>query len=63
MYLLLTILISRLKLPNSDIDTFLEPTMEEPDKLWEKMAEVVDASQNKFTLKAIMFVRVTISLV
>jgi hypothetical protein len=37
--------------------------MEEPNKLWEKMAEIVDASRNKFALKAIMFIPATVSLV
>jgi hypothetical protein len=60
MYLLLTMLISRPKQPDNDIDVFLEPLMEDMKKLWEEGVEMVDASlRKKFTLKAIIFVTIT----
>jgi hypothetical protein len=58
-YLLLTMLISGLRQPSNDIDVFLEPLMEEMQKLWEEGVKMMDASLKEFTLKAIIFVTIT----
>jgi hypothetical protein len=60
MYLLLTMLISGLRQPGNDIDVFLEPLMEDMQKLWVEGVKVMDASLKKeFSLKAIIFVTIT----
>jgi hypothetical protein len=59
-YLLLTMLISRPRQSGNDIDVFLEPLMEDMQKLWEEGVQMMDASLKKeFTLKAIIFVTIT----
>jgi hypothetical protein len=59
-YLLLTMLISGLRQPDNDIDVFLEPLMEDMQKLWEEGVQMMDSSLKKeFTLKAIIFVTIT----
>jgi hypothetical protein len=58
-YLLLTMLISGLRQPGNDIDVFLEPLMEDMQKLWEEGVQMMDASLKEFTLKAIIFVTIT----
>ena len=45
--------------PSNDIDVFLEPLMEDTQKLWEEGVQMMDASLKKFTLKAIIFVTIT----
>ena len=46
--------------PGNDIDVFLEPLMEDMQKLWEEGVQMMDASLKKeFTLKAIIFVTIT----
>jgi len=63
-YLLLTILISRPTQPGVDMDVFLEPLMEDMQKLWEEGAVMIDASKpvedssRKFTLRAIIIVTI-----
>jgi len=63
-YLLLTILISRPTQPGVDMDVFLEPLMEDMQKLWEEDAVMIDASKpvedssRKFTLRAIIIVTI-----
>jgi hypothetical protein len=55
-YLLLTTLISGPKQVAVDIDVFLEPLMENMQKLWEHVANVWDEyKQEHFNLKAIIF--------
>jgi hypothetical protein len=59
-FLLLTMLISRPKQPDNDIDVFLEPLMEDMHTLWENGVEMMDAStKESFTLKSIIFVTIT----
>ena len=59
-YLFLTVLISGPIQPGNDIDTFLEPFMEEMQNLFEVGVKVVDAfRKEKFTLRAIIFVTIT----
>jgi hypothetical protein len=58
--LLLTMIISRPRQPDNNIDVFLEPLIEDMKILWEKWVEMMDASlRKKFTLKAIIFVTIT----
>jgi putative N-acetylmannosamine-6-phosphate epimerase len=53
-------LISGLRQPDNDIDVFLEPLMEDMQKLWEEGVQMMDASLKKeFTLKVIIFVTIT----
>jgi hypothetical protein len=53
-------LISGPRQPGNDIDMFLEPLMEDMQKLWEEGVKMMDASLKKeFTLKAIIFVTIT----
>jgi hypothetical protein len=53
-------LISRPRQPDNDIDVFLEPLMEDMQKLWVEEVKVMDASLKKdFTLKSIIFVTIT----
>jgi hypothetical protein len=55
-YLLLTILISGPKQAGIDIDVFLEPLMEEMQKIWEHGVNVWDEySKQHFNIKAIIF--------
>jgi hypothetical protein len=55
-YLLLTILISGPKQAGIDIDVFLEPLMEDMQKLWEHGVNVWDEYKKEhFNLKAIIF--------
>jgi hypothetical protein len=58
-YLLLTCIIFGPKQPDSDIDVFLEPLMEDMKILWEDGVKMMDASLNEFPLKAIIFVTIT----
>jgi hypothetical protein len=59
-YLMLTLLISGPRQPGNDIDVFLEPLMEDMQKLWDEGVEMVDAFEKKeFTLRAIIFVTIT----
>jgi len=58
-YLLLTCIISRPKQPGNDIDVFLEPLMEDMKILWETGVTMLDVSEKKFTLKAIIFVTIS----
>ena len=58
-YLLLTMIISRPRQPDNDIDVFLEPLMEDMKILWEDVVKMMDASLKEFTLKAIMSVTIT----
>jgi hypothetical protein len=56
-YLLLTILISGPKQPGIDIDVFLEPLMQEMERLWRYGEPMYDAfRQEDFICKAIIFV-------
>ena len=58
-YLMLTTLISGPKQAGIDIDVFLEPLMEDMQKLWEDGVRVWDAyRQESFTLKAMIFVTI-----
>jgi hypothetical protein len=46
--------------PDNDIDVFLEPLMEDMQKLWEDGVKMMDASLKKeFNLKAIILVTIT----
>jgi hypothetical protein len=55
-YLLLTTLISGPKQAGIDIDVFLEPLMEDLQKLWEHGVNVLDEYKKEhFNLKAIIF--------
>jgi hypothetical protein len=55
-YLLLTTLISGPKQAGIDIDIFLEPLMEDIQKLWEHGVNVCDEYKKEhFNLKAIIF--------
>jgi hypothetical protein len=56
-YLFLTILVSGPKQPGIDIDVFLEPLMQEMERLWRYGEDMYDAyRQETFTLRAIIFV-------
>jgi hypothetical protein len=58
-YLFLTVLISGPRQPGIDIDVFLEPMMQEFEKLWRDGAPMYDAFQQEdFTLRAIIFVTI-----
>jgi hypothetical protein len=58
-YLFLTVLISGPKQPGIDIDVFLEPVMEEFERLWRVGEPMYDAfRQEDFTLRAIIFVTI-----
>jgi hypothetical protein len=58
-YLFLTILVSGPKQPDIDIDVFLEPVMQEFEKLWRDGEPMYDAfRQEDFTLRAIIFVTI-----
>jgi hypothetical protein len=55
-YLLLTTLISSPKQAGNDIDIFLEPLMEDMQKLWEYVVTIWDEyNKQYFNLKAIIF--------
>ena len=59
-YLLLTILISGPKEPGNDIDVFLEPLLEDMQKLWLEGVSIWDEHRRApFLLKAIIFVRIS----
>jgi len=62
-YLLLTMLISGPTQPENDINVFLEPLMKDMKNLWEEGVEMMDASVQKFILKSIIFVTITITQV
>ena len=56
-YLLLTILISDPKQPGIDIDVFLEPLMQEMEKLWRHGEQMYDVFRKEdFICRAIIFV-------
>jgi hypothetical protein len=56
-YLLLTILISGPKQPSINIDVFLEPLMQEMERLWRHGEQMYDAFQKEdFICRAIIFV-------
>ena len=56
-YLLLTILISSPKQPGIDIDVFLEPLMQEMERLWRHGEPMYDAFRKEdFICRAIIFV-------
>jgi len=58
-YLFLTVLDSGPQQPGFDIDVFLEPVMEEFEKLWRTGELMYDAFQKEtFTLRAIIFVTI-----
>jgi hypothetical protein len=58
-YLFLTVLISGPQQPGFDMDVFLEPVMEEFEKLWRTGELMYDAFQQEtFTLRAIIFVTI-----
>jgi hypothetical protein len=52
-------LISGPRQPGNDINVFLEPLMEDMQKLWEEGVKMTDASLKEFTLKAIILVTIT----
>jgi hypothetical protein len=55
-YLLLTTLVSSSKQANNDIDIFLEPLMEDIQKLWEYGVTIWDEyNKQHFNLNAIIF--------
>ena len=59
-YLLLTILISGPKEPGNDIDVFLEPLLEDMQKLWLEGVSIWDEHRRMpFMLKAIIFVTIS----
>ena len=59
-YLILSTLIQGPKQPGNDIDVFLEPLLEEMEKLWNDGELVWDEfKQESFTLRAIIFVAIT----
>ena len=58
-YLFLTVLVSGPQQPGFDMDVFLEPVMEEFEKLWRTGELMYDAFQKEtFTLRAIIFVTI-----
>jgi hypothetical protein len=58
-YLFLTVLISSPRQPSIDIDMFLEPVIQEFEKLWRDGGPMYDAfRQEDFTLRAIIFVTI-----
>jgi hypothetical protein len=60
---MLTILVSGPKQASIDIDVFLEPLMEDMQKLWAEKVHVWDAyRQERFTLHAIIFVTINDNL-
>jgi len=59
-YLLLTMIISRLRAPGIDIDVFLEPLMQEMEILWREGVEMWDELvKSAFTLRVLIFVTIT----
>src|SRR5438128_11723841 len=59
-YLMLLILIQGPKPPGNDIDVFLEPLLEDMEKLWNDGELVWDEfKQEYFTLRAMIFVAIT----
>ena len=59
-YLILSTLIQGPKQPGNDIDVFLEPLLEEMEKLWNDGELVWDEfKQECFTLRAMIFVSIT----
>src|SRR5438876_1822170 len=59
-YLMLSILIQGPKQPGNDIDVFLEPLLEDMEKLWNDGELVWDEfKQECFTLRAMIFVAIT----
>jgi hypothetical protein len=55
-YLLLTILISSLKQLGIDIDVFLEPLIQEMERLWRYGEPMYDAFRKDFVCRAMIFV-------